>query len=80
MDVTLAPMVIDEPIASIKLPEDDSHIASNPNTKPQVLRELASSRSCNLRRLVAKNPNTPTDVLWQLGVDFPEAILENPIF
>lgn len=80
MDVTLAPMVIDKAIATIKLHGDESHIASNPSTNPQVLRELASSRSWNLRRLVASNPNTPTDVLWQLGVDFPETILENPIF
>jgi hypothetical protein len=29
---------------------------------------------------VANNPNTPTDLLWQLGMDFPEAVLTNPVF
>ena len=55
-------------------------IAINPNTNPQLLRKIATESNFELRRLVASNPNTPTDVLWQLGIDFPEAILSNPIF
>ncbi len=54
--------------------------ATNPSTNPQVLRQIATDPDWELRRLVAGNPNTPTDTLWQLGVDFPEAILNNPIF
>ncbi|MCY7368388.1 MAG: hypothetical protein LH474_09570 [Chamaesiphon sp.] len=55
-------------------------IAINPNSDPQSLRKIATSTDWELRRLVASNPNTPTDILWQLGLDFPEAILSNPIF
>ncbi len=55
-------------------------IAIDPNSDPQSLRQIATGKDWELRRLVASNPNTPTDVLWQLGLDFPEAILSNPIF
>jgi hypothetical protein len=55
-------------------------VAIDPNSDPQSLRKIATGKDWELRRLVASNPNTPTDVLWQLGLDFPEAILSNPIF
>ena len=55
-------------------------IAIDPNSDPQSLRKIATGKDWELQRLVASNPNTPTDVLWQLGLDFPEAILSNPIF
>ena len=80
MDVTLEPMVVKEMTATIHLQERESQLATNSLTSPQVLRELASSISWDLRRLVASNPNTPTDILWQLGIDFPETVLTNPIF
>jgi hypothetical protein len=54
--------------------------AANPSTNPQLLQQLASTKDRELRKQVAINPNTPTDVLWQLGIDFPEEILANPIF
>jgi hypothetical protein len=57
-----------------------AQLAGDPTTKPHVLRKLATETDWQLRQLVASNPNTPTDVLWQLGIDFPEAILNNPIF
>jgi hypothetical protein len=55
-------------------------IAIDPSSDPQSLRKIATGDDWELRRLVASNPNTPTDSLWQLGLDFPEAILSNPIF
>jgi hypothetical protein len=58
----------------------DPHIAIDPNTNPELLRKIATAPNWELRRLVASNPNTPTDVLWQLGIDFPEAVINNPIF
>lgn len=58
----------------------DAQIATNPNTNPQLLCKIATGKDWDLRRLVASNPNTPTDTLWQLGIDFPEAILNNSIF
>jgi hypothetical protein len=57
-----------------------AQMASDPTTNPQILRKIATESDWQLRQLVASNPNTPTDALWQLGIDFPEAILNNPIF
>lgn len=37
--------------------------AQNPETPPEVLQELACSSDMEIRAAVAKNPNTPTDVL-----------------
>jgi hypothetical protein len=61
----------------------DLHVAqtaSNPQTNPQTLRQLANDSDWQIRRSIANNPNTPTDLLWQLGIDFPEAVIANPIF
>jgi hypothetical protein len=75
---------IDRVVAGMMPPGDSNglaaQIATNPSTSPQILRKIATEPDWELRRLVAGNPNTPTDTLWQLGVDFPEAILSNPIF
>jgi hypothetical protein len=60
--------------------KDPFKLAANPSTSPEVLSKLAEDASGEVRRLLASNPNTPTDVLWQLGIDFPEAILDNPVF
>ena len=82
MEVTIKQVV--HPQAAIddivEIGLSSTQIAINPNTSPQVLRQLAASKSWELRQLVASNPNTPTDLLWKLGVDFPEAILSNPVF
>lgn len=53
--------------------------AQNPQTAPQRLRALASERSPEVRRAVARNPNTPEDVLLRLAVHFPEEVLANPL-
>jgi hypothetical protein len=79
MDVTVAQRVVDKTV-TINLHGEEAQLATNPTTNPQVLHELANSKNWELRRLVASNPNTPTESLWQLGIDFPEAILANPIF
>jgi len=54
--------------------------ASNPSTAPDVLRKLAKSRDRITRAHVTANPNTPTYVLWKLGAEFPEQLINNPIF
>jgi hypothetical protein len=56
------------------------NIASNPSTHPQLLQQMATVKDRELRKQVACNPNTPTEVLWELGIDFPDEILANPIF
>ncbi len=55
-------------------------VALNPSTPPEVLQKLAHSSDATTRQHVAANPNTPTDVLLSLGSEFPEALLDNPIF
>lgn len=55
-------------------------VASDPCTAPDVLGELARSSDRTTRQYVAANPNTPTEVLLNLGEEFPEQVLENPIF
>jgi hypothetical protein len=80
MEVTIEQIVSTETTLIVDMGISARQIAVNPNTNPQVLRELATERDWDLRRLIASNPNTPTDLLWKLGIDFPEAVLANPIF
>jgi hypothetical protein len=80
MKVTTEPLVVNKTTTTVAAWAPDAQMATNPNTNPQLLRKIATEIDWELRRLVASNPNTPTDVLWQLGIDFPEAILSNPIF
>ena len=56
------------------------NVASDPCTAPDVLGELGGSSDRITRQNVALNPNTPTEVLLKLGAEFPEELLENPIF
>jgi len=53
--------------------------ASNPNTPPEQLRELADCEDSTIRQLVVVNPNTPTEILWRLGEEFPAQLLENSV-
>ncbi len=79
MEVTLEQLVSSE-TTIVTMEMSARQIAVNPNTNPQILSQLATERDWDLRRLIASNPNTPTEILWQLGIDFPEAVLANPIF
>jgi hypothetical protein len=55
-------------------------IASYPEAEPEVLRKLSKSWDVCTQKLVAGNPNTPIDTLWDLISDFPNQILENPVW
>ena len=55
-------------------------VAFDPCTAPDVLGELGRSSDRITRQNVAANPNSPTEVLLKLGEEFPEQLLENPIF
>lgn len=55
-------------------------VASNPGATPELLRELAGSRDPHTRQNVAANPNTPTEVLLKLGEEFPQEVVNNPVF
>jgi hypothetical protein len=55
-------------------------VASNPSAPPDLLQKLMNSKDATTRSHVAANPNTPTEVLLHLGGDFPQQLLNNPIF
>lgn len=55
-------------------------VANNPSAPPELLQELAVSSDVIIRGNIAANPNTPTEILLNLGVRFPEQMLENPVF
>ncbi|HEY9809630.1 MAG TPA: hypothetical protein V6D13_09825 [Halomicronema sp.] len=59
--------------------EKEREVASNPCTAGELLAKLADSEDAKIRQLVAGNPNTPMEVLFKLGVEFPEEFLNNPI-
>ena len=80
MESTIEQIVAVKTTISIAARASSVQTAINPNSDPQSLREIAIGKDWELRLLVASNPNTPTDILRQLGLDFPEAILSNPIF
>lgn len=80
MESTVEQVVAVKPTKPIDPRAPSVQIAIDPNSDPQLLRQIATGIDWELRRLVASNPNTPTDILWQLGLDFPEAIMGNPIF
>ncbi|MBW4506491.1 MAG: hypothetical protein KME64_08280 [Scytonematopsis contorta HA4267-MV1] len=63
-----------------KSPELAAVIANNENTSPELLQELSTSEDEQIRQAVAANPNTPTDVLFKLGEEFPQELLDNPVF
>ncbi len=80
MELTIEQIVAVKTTKAIDPREPNVQAATNPNSNPQLLRKIAKESDWELRRLIASNPNTPTDTLWQLGLDFPEAILKNPVF
>jgi Leucine rich repeat variant len=55
-------------------------VAGNPNTPATSLKQLAMDIDPEVRLAVASNPNTTEDVLLMLREEFPDAIIENPIF
>ncbi|MFN6537339.1 MAG: hypothetical protein RM021_013340 [Nostoc sp. EkiNYC01] len=62
------------------LDDNDFALASAVDTSVVVLEELSSHPQPEVREAVARNPNTPTEVLLKLGKEFPDAITANPIF
>jgi hypothetical protein len=60
--------------------ESQRLLAANPETAPDILRELSRSDDRAIRQAVAGNPNVPIDVLWELVADFPDEVVANPCF
>jgi 3-methyladenine DNA glycosylase AlkC len=55
-------------------------VAANVCTTPSILVSLSSSKDYETRKAVVSNPNTPTEILFKLGVEFPHELLDNPVF
>lgn len=54
-------------------------IAANPQTSSDLLRYLADSSDRLIRKTVVGNPNIPRDILFKLGSQFPETLVNNPV-
>jgi hypothetical protein len=55
-------------------------VAANARANGELLRELSCFEDVETRLAVANNPNTPTDILFKLGIEFPQQLLDNPVF
>ena len=55
-------------------------VAANPNAPAELLLELSHSDDKAVRKACASNANTPMEALLKLGAQFPEQLLENPVF
>lgn len=71
--------IAEEELASMT-PELTRVVAANIYTTPEILLSLSSNKDYETRKAIASNPNTPTEILFQLGVEFPHELLENPVF
>jgi hypothetical protein len=55
-------------------------VAKNPLAPPELLSALAQTKGKKTLEAVAQNPNTPPEVLIKVGMEKPEALLQNPFF
>jgi hypothetical protein len=55
-------------------------VAKNSTTPPDILKTLGESDDKATRKSIAGNPNSPTDTLTRLATQFPEEVIQNPVF
>ena len=55
-------------------------VAKNITTPPDILKTLGESDDKATRKSIAGNPNSPTDTLTRLATQFPEEVIQNPVF
>lgn len=55
-------------------------VAVNPSAPAELLLELSHSDDKSVRKACTSNANTPVEALLKLGAQFPEQLLENPVF
>jgi hypothetical protein len=62
--------------------QNHSALSCNENTPKEILTKLASSRDIKVLECLAKNPNTPIEILYQLQLDgrLGRYVKENPAF
>lgn len=59
--------------------EQARQISQDETTPPRILSQLAKSEDYITRQNVAANPNTSTEILLNLGGEFPSEVMSNPI-
>ncbi|MGB8698959.1 MAG: hypothetical protein WCD18_06045 [Thermosynechococcaceae cyanobacterium] len=69
--------MLDLNVAELSVRKAAAHDASS---SADLLTQLSRDPNGEIRRAVAGNPNTPTDVLVHLGKAFPDEVIANPIF
>lgn len=55
-------------------------VATNPSASAELLLQLSHSDDKTVRKACTSNANTPVEALLKLGAQFPEQLLENPVF
>ncbi len=55
-------------------------VAANPSAPTELLLELSHNDDKSVRKACTSNANTPVEALLKLGAQFPEQLLENPVF
>ena len=55
-------------------------VAANPSAPPELLAKLSRSNDKPTRCACAANASTPVEALLELGSQFPEQLIENPVF
>ena len=55
-------------------------VAKNSGASEELLKELAHTDDSATRKAVTTNPSTPKETLLELGTQFPEELLDNPVF
>ncbi|MDY7013862.1 MAG: hypothetical protein SVX43_09755 [Cyanobacteriota bacterium] len=55
-------------------------LAQSSSASAKLLQKLSASQDRLVRQSVAANPNTPAKILFELGMEFPEQLLDNPVF
>ena len=55
-------------------------VAANPSASAELLLELSRREEKAVRKACTSHANTPVEALLKLGAQFPEQLLENPVF
>ena len=74
---TTAPERLTELAQDLKLAKV---VAANPAAPASLLENLSHTADKAIRKALVANPATPPQLLMDLGSQFPEQLLENPVF
>jgi hypothetical protein len=60
-------------------PREAQQVAADPSAPAALLERLAQSKDNQILRVLAQNPNTPTNILFRLAKKYPLDVLQNPV-